>query len=726
MIALGIGGCCAIAVFLFQKVRMTSERPVCQTIELAVNADQSVSQKITVNQGNVDFSQYVRADIPVKVWKGTASSFQPGSGIEKSFDGDLNTIYHSNWNNSSPDYFPITLTYQFKDAPQIDYLVYQPRTTGWNGHFKEVEILYTTPDNEAFVSLGTFDFGGDGRAMRIELPGETTPITAVRFVVKSGAGDGQGFAVCAEMQFFKKAVQDGAFALFKDPLCTQLRDDVTQNDIDTCQNLLVRYLAQQIKAGTYSTAFRVNRFQPAYSPERLGELLHISNGYSLYQHVTGIVMEPGSHVVIVQGLKSGSSIGLRVGKLYAPDQEEADVWGLVSEYIPLHEGINVVKKSMPWTGLAYVDYYFEHPEEENEVAIHFVNGVENGYFDASKDTNEDWDRLLNNAVYPVFDAVGTHSHLAYPVADLKRYSAGKGVELLGVYDFLVEKQHEIIGLKKYGRVPANKIFARVNYAYYMFRDGDGVAFKYDTMDRVANPDNLKKNDEDACWGFSHEVGHVHQLSPYLSWGGLGETSNNICTRYCTQALGYPNRLEDAFQSAVTKFMGNSEAGKSSEARKSGGMKDTKIYSLDEDPDKALSYLEVGNFERLVPFWRLQCYFVNNGYEDFYPDLYERMRTAEERHPEMAQLSRTENVVPFQFNFIREASLLSGLNLYPYFEAYGFFRLLSLQYDDYAIFNYRMTKEMRDEFKAELEALEKKGDLKPLTPDQLDAMIHATE
>lgn len=73
----------------------------------------------------------------------------------------------------------------------------------------------------------------------------------------------------------------------------------------------------------------------------------------------------------------------------------------------------------------------------------------------------------------------------------------------------------------------------------MFRDGDGVAYMGtnpgNAMGMVVKPESVIKGDP--CWGFNHEVGHVHQLRPYLNWGGLGEVSNNIVTLYVTTHLG---------------------------------------------------------------------------------------------------------------------------------------------------------------------------------------------
>lgn len=53
----------------------------------------------------------------------------------------------------------------------------------------------------------------------------------------------------------------------------------------------------------------------------------------------------------------------------------------------------------------------------------------------------------------------------------------------------------------------------MNFNYYMFRDGDGVAYLGNdgTMRMVTDPENVLKGD--ARWGFSHEVGHVMQMRP---------------------------------------------------------------------------------------------------------------------------------------------------------------------------------------------------------------------
>jgi hypothetical protein len=116
-----------------------------------------------------------------------------------------------------------------------------------------------------------------------------------------------------------------------------------------------------------------------------------------------------------------------------------------------------------WDGLVYIHYYSDQPKNEKPIKVHFVNGQVNGYFDIRKNNNEDWKKLIDNAVYPVLDARGRHIQIAYPVEALKKYAYERGTDLISNYDSLVYRQHRFIGLVKYKRVPENHILARVNY-----------------------------------------------------------------------------------------------------------------------------------------------------------------------------------------------------------------------------------------------------------------------
>ena len=115
----------------------------------------------------------IKDDIRVKVLSGTASSWQQGENIEKSFDGSYETLYHSSWDNSAGGYFPVTLTYSFSKGTDIDYIVYHPRKSGSNGNFRETEIHYKIRGKE-WSAVGKYDFKGSGHPSKVDF--RTTPV----------------------------------------------------------------------------------------------------------------------------------------------------------------------------------------------------------------------------------------------------------------------------------------------------------------------------------------------------------------------------------------------------------------------------------------------------------------------------------------------------------------------------------------------------------------------
>ncbi len=632
------------------------------------DAAKAVTKTITVTQSRDNSAEYVKSDQKIKVTSGSASSFQSGGDISLSYDGSYSTIYHSNWTNTGAGYFPITLTYNFTNAEQIDYFVYYPRQDGGsNGFFKEVVVQYKLKDDANYTTYGTFNFGGSSSATRISFTEPLINPVSIRFVVNSGTGDGVGFASCAEMEFYKEtATNDPSYSIFADKLLTTLKAGVTQEQVDTISNLFVRGLATDILSGNYSLDYRVADYKAYKNPSTLGAELHIGDGYSKYENITGIFLPIGKHVIVVENLEPGKQLSLRIPRLSNPAS-----WGMELKTYALFNGVNVINNTS-WDGLGYIYYYSEEPEKENVVKIHFPRAAVNGYFDITKNNDADFNRMLDNAVAAIFDCRGRNIQVMYPVSAFKQYAYGRGVELISNYDSLVTRQHRIIGLEKYNKVPDNRILARVNYAYYMFRDGDGVAYKDDAM-WVADPDVVTNGDP--CWGFSHEVGHVHQLRPYFNWTGLGEVSNNVASMYCTTSFGNVSRLSGTYASARAAII-----------------------------DAGISYLESDDvFKRLVPFWQLHLFFtLKGGKPDFYPDLYEALRNVETVDPSWK--TGTYNISDYQLNFVKQACIVSQTDLTDFFEKWGFLKVGSFYVGDYSSSTYVLTQARVDAFKAEITAM----------------------
>ncbi len=463
-------------------------------------------------------------------------------------------------------------------------------------------------------------------------------------------------------------------ALFTDSLATQLKAGVTAEQVAGIKDANLRAAAEKMLKKEYDTAYRVASYTPLLKPSILGRELGIGDGYSHYEGVTGVVLPAGEATIIVEGLRPELAIGLLVPDWlrFPPDAkkptEDSKGWGLHKKIYMLKNGVNHVK--IDKEGLAYIGYFHDNPEKESPIKVHFVNGKQNGYFDISKHSNEDFDALLKKAQYPIFDAIGKHIQVAYPVAEFQKHAAGRGRELVENYDKMLDAQYEIMGLHKYNRVPKNRMLSRVNYNYYMFRDGDGVAYmggpSGHAMHLVVNPDRVIKGDP--CWGFNHEVGHAHQLRPFFNWGGLGEVSNNVFSLYGTMAMGNSSLLSQ-----------------------------NKTYAKAKKQilDTGISYLECPDvFSRLVPFWQLQLYSVKHGDGDFYPDLFEALRKqAQELKGGGGWGSRQGNPAEYQINFIKKACIAAKTDLTDFFQKWGFLKVGEFNIGDYGSFKYVMTDEM---------------------------------
>jgi len=123
---------------------------------------------------------------------------QSGSEITKAYDGNLTTIYHSNWSlNAMPD----TVDFYFVGVKSINKVDYTPRQSGPNGIWTTVDVYYATADAPSvFVSkLSNISWAQTNAVKTIDMT--ASPIVRpyiVRFVIRAAGGN---FSSCAEINF---------------------------------------------------------------------------------------------------------------------------------------------------------------------------------------------------------------------------------------------------------------------------------------------------------------------------------------------------------------------------------------------------------------------------------------------------------------------------------------------------------------------------------------------
>ena len=639
-----------------------------------VSASVLVSQH-GLNEYNGGAGEDIEGDIKVKVVSGHDTSHQGEDPIEKSFDGDYTTLYHSNWSNGGANYFPITLTYNFAEASDVDYLIYYPRSTGYNGHFKEVEIQYSE-DGSVFTKLLDKDFEGSATATRITFD-NTVRAKSFRFVVKSGAGDGQGFASCAEMEFYAKNLNAFDYStLFEDETCSNLKAGITEADIENCKYPFFKNLAYYMFKDKYDRNFRVEDYKAFPNPDIQSET-HKTNPYSLLDNPTGISVKEGETLVVMVGDTHGQNIGMKVQNLDVPG---GDGFGGVT--YPLYRGIN--KLTMTGKGLVYVMYHtktLEDAETAQPVKIHFASQKE--------EHQGRWSELLGKATDKYFDVVGKYAHLTFETNDFRKYVSTNGNELIDLYDKIAHSEMQLLGLEKYDKMFKNRIYLNVMYHSFMYATAYHTAYNQSTMGDVCDPNVLKTT---GCWGPAHEIGHCNQTRPGVKWIGLTEVTNNIMSEYVqTTIFGQPSRIQTEDMGAVyrnrySKAWNGIIVPKASHAD---------FKNLDDSDDV---------FCKLVPFWQLELYFgkvlgrtplQQSDRGGFYPDVFEYARTKDYGGMSEGQI---------QMDFVYNCCVAAQVNLLDFFEKWGFLTPVDRSIEDYDTKTLKVTEEMVDELKKKVENL----------------------
>lgn len=606
-------------------------------------------------------AQSAVVDIPlgshkIKIASGTATSHHWADPIDKAFDGDYSTNYHSNWGNGGANYFPITLTFDLEEASNISYMMHYPRQNGYNGYFKVVDIQYST-DGVTFKDYIQKDFKGVSSPTRVDFsPIRHEKIKRVRLIVRSGYGDGQGFASAAEIEFHKS--NPDAFnplTLFTDASCTQLRPGITYEQIMSTDQVFFRDIARRMLQGTYPREFRIADYDAYPNPYNHLRTNKMRFAYSTMDNPTGIAVEAGETLVVMVGDTNGhEGLVLRVVDFYQGGT--ADGMDNRKDYALL-PGLNKIK--MNTKGLVYVVYLKETIAEADAakpIKVHIATGTVNGYYNSQKPEHHGrFAQLLSKATHQYFDVLGRKAHLVFPTVQYRQNTGNRGDELIGIFDQMMEAEQELHGLVKYKRTFKNRMLFSPTYSSgaYMYAAPERTAYSPGTFSVATNPDILRNQ----IWGPAHEVGHMHQTAPAIMWWGMSECTVNIPSLYVqTTILGKESRLQ-VEGNGMTRYT----------------MAFTDIIAK-ESPHGRIADV----FRKLVPFWQLELYFgkvlgqtpaKQSDKGGFYPDVYEYAR----QHPHPGYGEYYDGLNTIEFAYI--ASKVSGYNLIDFFTKWGFLRVV---------------------------------------------------
>lgn len=630
---------------------------------------------------------------------GVANQAQNGEGIDKSYDNDFTTIYHSPWSNTK---FPVVLTYTLNTPSQVDYLIYTPRQSGTNGYFGEIVVAYTiasAPEN--WIELTKRDLGESAAATQINFGDDgVANVSKVRITVNSGRG---GFASCAEMGFYQRNLETSQLLkrFFTDKLCTELQPGVTAESAATITQPYVKQLVYSLLAGNYSTKYRVGEFEAYRNLASLATELK-TTAYCAYENPTGIYFAKDERIALfVEGI-GNTSVNLIVKSF---GQESYAGEGQPQSSYPLKNGMNVL--TIRNRGNGYISYYSNSFATDPKVRIHFAMAKENGYFDLARgDDNAYWQELLANACSDILDVRTPRMQVACPVDRLKTACPKKGVELATIYENTIYRHRQIMGLTYFGNEPKNRQFARP-VTSGMYADAIGAAAAYNSFGEWTNPDNF------GFWGFAHELGHNNQVRPGLRWVGCGETTNNIYSTWVEHTLGNGyHRLEDEttgvndykgvrggrFQTHLEEGVRKGVAWQLQEGPDYNGATPTEVSVTDKDYEGnnlgtvTTTKRNYDHFVKVVPLWQLTLYTEE---AERHPNAFGKVTEGVRTYPNESTLTDGQ----LQIKFMRSFCDSTQTNFLPFFEKAGMLKPINAYIEDYTPGWLKISEEMINQLKS---------------------------
>ena len=472
------------------------------------------------------------------------------------------------------------------------------------------------------------------------------------------------------------AQSDVDLKLFANKELTKLHNKTKKQDIDKISSPTLKAVAEQLANKSYQLQDRFKSYDSYLDPSILAKQQK-TNAYSRYENPTGIYFSEGDEAIIWVGKKTHKDIKLIVTNW---DDEHFKQ----SEYT-LAEGIN--QFTITNKGNSYIQYFTPDGRSTPKIEIHILSGKVNGVFNLAKDNNTVYKKLLDNNQGNILDIVGKKVHLAYSKASLKKFNPDHGVELIQLYDSIINIQHELMGLVKYHRQPKNHMFGRVIWKGFMHADGIGAAFHDNTMKDLVDPKNLRKN----SWGVAHEFGHVNQVRPNMKWVGTTEVTNNIYSVWTQYLYNRENpklereKLKDydgpIIGGRISAYMESAFVNKQPWLTQAGPDRWDRERPRDWGGD---------HFVKLVPLWQLQLYFAEAGKghawgnKDFYADIF--IKAIDNPTTDAEQDSY------YQLEFVKNACDVSKLDLTDFFEYSGILAPIDLIVDDYTVGRMKITEE----------------------------------
>ncbi|WP_167554221.1 M60 family peptidase N-terminal accessory domain-containing protein [Sphingobacterium sp. CZ-2] len=183
-----------------------------------------------------------------------------------------------------------------------------------------------------------------------------------------------GSALGQSAQDFKDAYEN--LSIFQDAMATKLKPGIKKKQIEQLKDPALKQLALDLLNGKNDNQYKLASYKAYLSPNVLGNMLSIGDGYSKYENVTGVYLPKGKHIIIVDGIEEGKDVKLLVPNWMrkAPNPEEPTKdpkgWGIEKKEFELKNGVNIIELK-DFGSLAYISYFSYEPEKEKPITVNF-------------------------------------------------------------------------------------------------------------------------------------------------------------------------------------------------------------------------------------------------------------------------------------------------------------------------------------------------------------------
>lgn len=645
---------------------------------------------ITIKQWATSDLQ-VEGDFPVKVMSAKSTNNQPGAEIAKSFDDDVNTIFHSHWDRANS--WPFELTYNFKGDEEINYVEYIPRVGGGNGCIGEFELFYADDSGRKnWTKVGDFNFNKSSQPGRVVLPAEVKP-TAVKFSITSGLG---GFVSCAEMRFMRyntgSALDNMLLDVFTDLTCSELKPGVTDAQIQNLDPAFQR-IAEALRDNSYDPfekSFRIHEYNAYSNPtEWNGPLM--TKIYSNWDNPMGIGVKKGEKVLILVGDTHGNNLSVQIVGEQGTTSEKNVRPQNQGTFHSLRPGVNQIEADQEGQlFLMYTAVPSAPTSKPIKVHVPLGQGTLAGYWSvAEHKTDEKFAEIIGKTSGKYFCVVGDRMILYFERTLFKR----KIVDAITQWDNIITWQQNFMGIEDVRPALWNNHLAGISMQEgcgYMWASDwcmGFVDYKVKSED-IMGLNNFNANADNA-WGPAHEMGHVNQTA--INWASTTESSNNLFSNYVLHRFGKYNSRGRGLYYRFKAVYEQDHSWASMLNTVSNGPK------IPDVPD-GQCYDGTGGEDTGIHMrmnWQLWNYYHRVlGDEKFFGRVFKIMR-------EEVGLNEGENCGKKQLEFAVACSKAAGEDLTDFFEAWGFFKPHTSKVCQYGTYDYRVTAPMINDAKARM-------------------------